>query len=90
MCPTNGVSHGLSVISHNDNPCNDWYSVHTTFNTCYITITFQDPNFNPGFNRFVFKKSHGTPNSQLVTVTENIKGAMLDHNGQLVVRAVDL
>ena len=32
----------------------------------------------------------GTPSSQIVTVSENTPGAMLDRFGQLVIRTVDL
>lgn len=49
-------------------------------------MVLQDPNYNC----YKFKKAMGTPASQIVSVTENIPGAMLDRHGQLVVRAVDL
>lgn len=51
-----------------------------------INVIWQDPNFN----HYRYKRSMGTPTSQMVSVKEGTPGAMLDRHGQLVVRAVDV
>ena len=48
------------------------------------------PPQDPNFNNYRYKRSIGTPSTQVVLVNEDIPGAMLDRHGQLVVRAVDL
>lgn len=45
---------------------------------------------DPTYNKYRYKRSIGIPSSEIVSVTENVPGAMLDRFGQLVVRAVDL
>jgi len=45
---------------------------------------------DPTYDNYRYKRSLGTPSSQIVTVPGNMPGAMVDRHGNLVVRTVDL
>ena len=60
-------------------------SVFVLLSLILIFVLFQDPTFdNPRL-----KRSSGIPTSHVVPVSSNVKGAMVDRHGNLVMRSVD-